>query len=168
MTVNICTNPDFETNTAGWSSSGTSTFARTTSEFHGGAASLHVVFDGVTAFPNANFGASAGFNASGIVTATAAIWIKGTGTTNLYARWYVNGFAAVRSSSAVPISLTGTWTRYSATASSQAGDTNDAFQLFLGDQSGGTSAADFYADDAEMFVVIANSRIPRQFQLRPY
>ena len=41
-TTNQVTNPGFETDTTGWSSGGVGSFARTTSQFHSGVASLQV------------------------------------------------------------------------------------------------------------------------------
>lgn len=62
---NLCTNPNFETDTAGWAVTGTGiTYSRVTSEFQNGAASMEVIHDGAVA----NRGAQ-----TAAITVTAAL-----------------------------------------------------------------------------------------------
>lgn len=75
---NLITNPFFETDVSNWTTSGGAAIARSTAQFHEGAASMSVTPDGATALPAAR---------SNTMTAQAGIsyrmqcWLRGNGVT---------------------------------------------------------------------------------------
>jgi hypothetical protein len=111
--LNYLTNTTFETNTSGWSSSGTPTFARSTVRANNGAASLLVTW-GTTADQFIETIAT-NLDVGSVYTASAYVWVPAGGTpVQLRAAGVVSGAAST---------VTDAWQRISVTWTQPAGGT---------------------------------------------
>lgn len=117
--LNYLPNPSFETNTSGWSSSGTPTFARSTVRAHNGAASMLVTW-GTTADQFIETIAT-NLDIGSVYTASAYVWVPAGGTpVQLRAAGVISGAAST---------VTDAWQRISVTWTQPGGGTTRNLRL---------------------------------------
>lgn len=114
-------NPFFETTATNWTGINGATVARSTAQFHEGAASLLITPDGTTAAPRAQSEAIAAVPGRFYQVAG---WLRSpaTPTVGLTIRWYSDGAgtAFISSSGALAAIAANTWTSYTVTAAAPA------------------------------------------------
>jgi hypothetical protein len=141
--VNLVTNPNFETDTAGWSNGGGATLARSTAIFHSGTASMSVTM-GTPTTDYAVYSPTYPLVAS--TTYTASIWVYGPAReARLMMAWQASGVdvgTPVFSPSQTLVA--NTWTRLSISGTVPAGATGGYLLFRSSDKQSGDV---FYIDD---------------------
>ncbi len=149
-TTPVNANPYFETNTSDWTGANGATVARTTAQFHEGAASMRVTPDGVTASPRAQtnqYPCTAGqsYMASG--------WLRGPGVTptvGVTIRWFsdAGGTTLISTSGGLAAVVASTWTYYTVSDKAPA----NALSMKIAVEYSGTPTAGQLLDCDEMIL----------------
>jgi hypothetical protein len=135
----LCTNPDFETNTTGWTSDGNHTGTRITSDFHSGAACCEIVATGAgQLFVNElRMSFTRSFTKTEVIF---EVWAKTvSGDTSMTMR--VDGAGANASQT---VTITSSWTKYLLTATLAAGSGTFRIMFWL------AAAGTFRIDDVSV------------------
>lgn len=145
----VCTNPGIETDVTGWYETGTGeAVARTTSEFHSGAASLQVTTNG-GAINEGCFFQSAAVTISPGDSITGRLWAKGSGVVKVWASSVDGVYKDVFKSSEV--SLSSTWQQITASGSATVSAVEVRVECRSSDDQVPQTLT-FYVDDAELII----------------
>ncbi|NPV90329.1 MAG: RHS repeat protein [Firmicutes bacterium] len=132
-----------ETNTTGFLSISSATMTRSNEQAWNGSYSLKVVTPGTVAYEGAG---TTSTSVTASITYTASVWLKGTGTVNLYLREIDSSNGHIKDNSLTGITLTSTWTRYM--VSGTFGATGVNARIYV--RANGTQAITFYADGFQL------------------
>lgn len=142
--VEMVTNPGFETNTAGWTVTA-GTLTRDTATFHSGVASGR--YDTTGTAPEYVYTDPA-LTASAAMTYQGSVWVKGTGTAQLFILSYPAGAAFAQTG---VVTMTGSWQQITCTGTTPVGATS--VRLFLAQQTTGVKSISI--DDASLLASTA-------------
>ena len=146
--ADLCTNPGFEVDTSGWTPTSGETVTRVTSQAHSGVASGEVVTNASTNSEGAHFQAARVLAIGEQVT--TRVWVKGTGIVRVWAGT-LSGGLYVDVVKTGDITLTGSWTQYSTTATVNSAQTHIRGEVRTSENQS-AQAVTFYIDDMEIIV----------------